>query len=129
SGRSTQFHRVAEAVAEREDDREELWVAREELVELAQRLRRGGLLRRANLSGHLPAPEKVVGDDDSADPKQRQREFEVLSVFFLQGVEEDEVERLAQAREHFESAPALDADALSQGRAPQVVFAARDHLV
>ena len=32
-------------------------MAHEELVELAQRLRRGGLLRRANLSGHLPAPE------------------------------------------------------------------------
>src|ERR1043165_3169668 len=82
----TYLDRVAEAVAERQHDREELRVAHEELVKLAQRLRRGGLLRRAYLPGHLPAPEKVVHDDDAADAQQRQGKFEIAAILLLHGV-------------------------------------------
>src|SRR5947209_4140832 len=129
SPRSTHLERVAQPVAERQHQRVELRVTDEELVELAQGLRRGGLLRRAYLAGHLPAPQEVVHDDDSPDAQQWQREFEVAAVLLLHGVYEDEVESLFEPREHFERGAALDADALSEARAAQVLLAARDHLV
>src|ERR1044072_5888954 len=121
---------VAEAVAYGQHDREQLRVADEYLVELAQRLRRSRLLGRANLARHLPAPEEVVHDDHAAHTQHRQGEVEILAVLLLQNVEEEHVERLAwQTRENFEREAALYPQTLPQTRSADELFAARNHLL
>jgi hypothetical protein len=53
-----------------------------------------------------------------------------LRVLFLQGVEEDDVEGFTgEAREDFERKAALDAHALAESRAADVLAAARNHLL
>ena len=101
----------------------------ETLVEVAERLRRGGLLGRANLAGHLPAPEEVVGDDDAPRAQQRQRGFEVLVILLFDGVEVDEVEVAPEAGQDFERVAALNRHAPAQARPRQVALGQTYHLV
>src|SRR5215212_10406718 len=94
-------------------------------IKLSQRYRRTFGIPGCNHS----APQQIVYDHDAASPQILQTKIEVLRVFFLHCIDEQQIESLIEIRHHFQSLAALDLDTIQHTRALQVTRRSANHLV
>ena len=60
------LHAVTQSVAHRENFRAQLGMVYEVFIKFSERVRGAFLIRSTNLTGHLPAPQKIVNNHYAA---------------------------------------------------------------